>query len=246
MQYKISREDQRLQHAADRQSVRYTGLNGVFFTGQTCVASDGRILAVKITESPDPPVDSVAVFDRPEMKGRVDEQIYQKDESGVFVSPAGDRVEISVEGPGDGRRRFPDWRQIIPGENLRDAQVISLDAELLYRLAKALVPKGEKLSLTLEFTPGESLAVVRTGEHLDRAGMLALICGDPDEFTACDILRAVVDGRRLEPATPVPAPAPSTPTVADVPDESELTLDFTDEELLSLACALDVLNSVQS
>jgi hypothetical protein len=242
-QYKISREDQRLQHAADRQSVRYAGLNGVFFSKPVCVASDGRILAVKLTESADPPVDSIAIFDRPEMKGRHDEQIYEKSESGSFVSPAGDRVEVSLEGAGDGQRRFPDWRQIVPAENFIDARVICLDAELLYRLAKALIPKGEKLVVTLEFSPGDWLAVVRACEYTDRASMIAVVRRDPDQFTASEILRAVVAGQRLEPEPSVLEATPPAPTLAEVPDQSELTLDFSDEELLNLAVALDVINS---
>jgi len=210
MQYKISREDQRLQHASaqQRDGHRYSGLPGVFFTGQTCVASDGRIMAVKITESPDPPVDAIAIFDRPDMKGRHDEQVYEKSESGFFVSPAGDRVEISLEGSGDGRRRFPDWRTIIPGENLTEAQVLCLDAELLYRLAKALIPKGEKLVVTVEFNPGNLLAVVRAGEYTDRAAMIALVDHDSDQLTAGEILRAVVEGRALVAATSVPVSVP--------------------------------------
>jgi hypothetical protein len=243
MHYKISREDQRLQHATDRQSVRYPGLSGVFFSKPICVASDGRILAVKLTESPDPPVDSIAIFDRPEQKGRQDEQVYEKSDSGSFVSPAGDRVDVSLEGSGDGRRRFPDWKQIVPAENLNDAKAICLDAELLYRLAKALIPKGEKLVVTLEFSPGDWLAVVRACEYTDRAGMIAVVRRDSDEFTASEILRAVVAGQRLEPEPSVPAAAPPATSLADQPGESELTLDFSDEELLNLAVALDVINS---
>jgi hypothetical protein len=244
MHYTISREDQRLQHAADRQSVRYAGLSGVFFTGPVCVASDGRILAVKLTESPDPPVDSIATFDRQKMKGRHDDQVFEKSESGSFVSPAGDRVDISLEGPGEGRRRFPDWKRIIPAENFTEARLICLDAELLYRLAKALIPKGEKLYVTVEFTPGNYFAPVRAKDFLDRAGMIALVTTveQSDDFTACDVLRAVTDGRTLVSPTPVPVSVTPATASADVPNESELTLDFTDEELVNLAAALDVLN----
>ncbi len=228
-QYKISREDQRLQNASaqKRDGHRYSGMPGVFFTGQTCVASDGHILAVKITESPDPPVDAVAIFDRPEMKGRYDEQVYEKAESGFFVSPAGDRVEISPEGSGVGQRRFPGWRQIIPAENFAEAQVIYLDAELLYRLAKALTPKGEKLFVTIEFNPGNLLAVVRAGEYTDRAGMIALVDHDSDQLTAGEILRAVVEGRALVAPTSVPVSVPPEPEPAP--------LDFSEEDLAWLA-----------
>jgi hypothetical protein len=244
-QYKISREDQRLQHASaqQRDGHRYSGLPGVLFSKPVCVASVGRILAGKLTEPPDPPVDAIAFFDRPEMKGRHDEQIYEKGEFGSFVSPAGDRVDISFDGWGEGRRRFPDWKQIVPAENLTDARVICLDAELLYKLAKALIPKNENLVVTLEFSDGDWLAVVRAGEYTDRAGMIAVVRRDPDQFTASQILRAVVAGQRLEPEPPVTAATPPAPTLPDEPDESELILDFSDEELLTLAVALDVINS---
>jgi hypothetical protein len=154
-------------------------------------------------------------------------------------------VEASLEGAGDGQRRFPDWKQIVPAENLTDARVICLDAELLCRLAKALIPKGEKLVVTLEFSSDNTLAVVRAGEYLDRAGMIALVHGEPDDLTAREILRAVVAGQRLGPKPSVLEAITPAPTVADVPEESTLTLDFTDEEQLNLAVALDVLNSAQ-
>ena len=163
-QYRISREDQRLQHASaqQRDGHRYSGRLASFFTGQTCVAPDGHILAVKITEVTGPAGgDAIAVFDRTEMKGRHDQQVYEKSESGFFMSPAGDGVEVCTRGIwGWIGVEFPDWRTIIPGENLPDAQVISIDAEVLYRLAKALTPKGEKLFVTIEFNPGNLLAVV--------------------------------------------------------------------------------------
>ena len=247
MQYRISRADQRLQHASAqvRDAPRYSGLPGVFFTGQTCVASDGRIMAVKITESPDPPVDAIGIFDKPEMKGRHDEQVYEQTGSGFFVSPAGDRVEISPEGSGDSHRRFPDWKTIIPAENLAEAHVICLDAELLYRLAKALVPKGEKLVVTIEFSPGNLSAVVRAADYADRAGMIALVQCDSDQFTACEILRAVVAGRALVAPTSIPIPASPEPelSLADFSDEdlaSFAAFDLSDDVLLALA-ALDLL-----
>ncbi len=248
MQYRLSREDQRLQYASaqERDGHRYSGLPGVFFSGPICVASDGRILAVKFTESPDPPVDAIAIFDRPEMKGRHDEQVYEKSETEFFVSPAGDRAEISPEGSRDGQRRFPAWKQVIPAEDSADRRVLCVDAELLYRLAKALIPKGEQLVVTLDFTPGELFAPVLASDYLDRAGLIALVSREDDDFTAGDILRAVSEGRRLVRPTTVPVPVLPAPAPADVPDESELTFDFTDEELLNLAVALDVLNSFES
>jgi hypothetical protein len=229
MQYKISRQDQRLQHACEKQRAggRYSGLCGVFFTGKTCVASDGRIMAVKITESPAPPVDAIAMLDRPEMKGRHDEQIYESTSSGFFVSPTGDRAEIVPEGSGEGQRRFPAyWKDIIPSEKLANVQSICFNAEFLYRLAQALIPRGEDLVVRIEFSPDGSMAVVAAADYADRAGLIATVKGDL-QFTACEIVRAVVEGRTLVAPTSVPVPVSPEPEPAPA--------DFSDEDLARLA-----------
>jgi hypothetical protein len=198
--FAVHENDQRMAHACDEDGGGRYAIQAVHFNCTMVAATDGRILAVKRKESVG--VDNKLIsFGSPEQKKQKRNapscMTYFKMPNGDHLSPDGKNSAREIDA------RFPRYESVIPSHPGKF--VVSLDAELLLRLAKAITPKDENYTVMLEIDGQKDAILVRSTHTESAIGVIMPLTIDKNDKTPFQVAKAISD------------PAPMVETVEPEP-----------------------------
>ena len=177
----ISAADQRLMHVADTESTRYA-LGGVYFNCKMAVATDGRKLVARVKSSAvDNRVIGFNKADQPAPKVKKGIDPPKDTERTMEFLPFADRLQTAdgkftaheIEG------RFPRYQEFFPSE--KPVMRITIDAEYLLEMAKAMTPNGEARTVNIDIINPNSPFVITSNHDANVAGILMPCTFDGEE-----------------------------------------------------------------
>src|ERR1700744_6422124 len=156
----ISAADQRLQHCADPESIRYA-LGGVYFNSRVAVACDGRILAAKFKTSD--PHDCVIGFAKSKQTGKSRKLTYHPI-AGRLATIDGKQTAEPIEG------QFPRWQDVVP--TTKPTIRVIVRASQLMQIANALQDGDDEPALILEIIDNKTAIVIRSNDSVNGAAVM--------------------------------------------------------------------------